>query len=31
VTVKTFVDRQKWEYNEEMDRWYLMSDLPHFE
>ena len=31
VTVKTFVDRQKWEYNEEMDRWYLMSDLPAFE
>jgi len=31
VTVKTFIDRQKWEYNEEMGRWYLMSDLPTFE
>jgi hypothetical protein len=31
VTVKTFVDRQKWEYNEEKDRWYLMSELPAFE
>jgi hypothetical protein len=31
VTVKTFIDRQKWEYNEEKDRWYLMSALPAFE
>jgi hypothetical protein len=31
VTVKTLIDRQKWEYNEEVDRWYLMSDLPTFE
>jgi hypothetical protein len=31
VTVKTFVDRQKWEYNEEQDRWYLTSELPVFE
>ena len=31
VTVKTLIDRQKWEYNEEIDRWYLMSDLPTFE
>ncbi len=31
VTVKNFIDRQKWEYDEELDRWYLMSDLPVFE
>ena len=31
VTVKTFVDQQRWEYNEEKDRWYLMSELPAFE
>ena len=31
VTVKTFVDRQKWEYDEEQKRWYLLSELPAFE
>ena len=31
VTVKTLVDRQKWEYDEEKDRWYLISELPVFE
>jgi hypothetical protein len=31
VTVKNFIDRQKWEYNEELDRWYLISGLPVFE
>jgi hypothetical protein len=31
VTVKNFIDRQKWEYNEEEDRWYLTSELPDFE
>ncbi|MCK4986275.1 MAG: hypothetical protein KAS40_12185 [Desulfobacterales bacterium] len=31
VTVKNFIDQQKWEYDEELDRWYLMSDLPVFE
>jgi len=31
VTVKTFIDRQRWEYNQEKDRWYLMSELPAFE
>lgn len=31
VTVKNLIDQQKWEYDEELDRWYLMSDLPVFE
>ncbi|MGD2036852.1 MAG: hypothetical protein PVH28_03150 [Desulfobacterales bacterium] len=31
VTVKTVTDRQKWEYDEEKKRWYLISDLPNFE
>jgi hypothetical protein len=31
VTVKNFIDHQKWEYNEEEDRWYLTSELPDFE
>jgi hypothetical protein len=31
VTVKNFIDRQKWEYNEEEERWYLTSELPDFE
>ena len=31
VTVKTLVDRQKWEYDKEKDRWYLLSELPAFE
>lgn len=28
--VKTLIDRQKWEYDEEENRWYLTSDLPDF-
>jgi hypothetical protein len=31
VTVRTITDRQKWEYDKEKERWYLISDLPHFE
>ncbi len=31
VTVKNLINRQKWEYNEEEDRWYLLSELPNFE
>jgi hypothetical protein len=31
VTVRTITDRQKWEYDKEKERWYLLSDLPHFE
>lgn len=31
VTVRTIIDRQKWEYNAEKDRWYLLSELPAFE
>jgi hypothetical protein len=31
VTVKNFIDRQKWEYNEEENRWYLTSEFPDFE
>ena len=31
VTVKNLQDRQVWEYNEEEDRWYLISGLPVFE
>lgn len=31
VTVKNYIDRQKWEYNEEEERWYLTSELPDFE
>jgi hypothetical protein len=30
VTVKTVIDQQKWEYDEEANRWYLTSDLPDF-
>jgi hypothetical protein len=30
VTVKTLIDRQKWEYDEEQERWFLHSDLPAF-
>ncbi len=30
VTVKTIIDRQKWEYDEEQERWFLHSDLPAF-
>jgi len=31
ITVRTITDRQKWEYDKEKERWYLLSDLPHFE
>jgi hypothetical protein len=31
VTVKTITDRQLWEYDEEKERWYLVSDFPDFE
>ena len=31
VTVRTITDRQKWEYDKEKERWYLISDLPDFE
>ena len=31
VTVRTITDRQKWEFDKEKKRWYLLSDLPHFE
>jgi hypothetical protein len=30
VTVKNLIDRQKWEYDKEANRWYLTSDLPDF-
>jgi hypothetical protein len=30
VTVKNLVDLQKWEYNEEANRWYLTSEFPNF-
>lgn len=30
VTVRTITDRQKWQYDKEKERWYLLSDLPHF-
>ena len=31
VTVRTITDLQKWEYDKERERWYLLSDLPRFE
>lgn len=31
VTVRTITDRQRWEYDKEKERWYLLSDLPDFE
>ena len=31
ITVRTITDRQKWEYDEEKKRWYLVSDIPTFE
>ena len=31
VTLRTLTDRQRWEYDEEKERWYLTSDLPRFE
>ncbi len=30
VTVKTLIDRQKWEYDTEQEKWFLQSDLPAF-
>jgi len=30
VTVKNLIDRQQWEYDEEANRWFLMSGLPDF-
>ena len=30
VTVKQLIDRQKWEYDEEQEKWFLLSDLPAF-
>ncbi len=31
VTVRTLTDHQKWKFDEEKEKWYLLSDLPHFE
>ena len=31
VTLRTLTDRQRWEYDDEKERWYLTSDLPNFE
>jgi hypothetical protein len=31
ITLRTITDRQKWEYDEEKERWYLVSDIPSFE
>ena len=31
VTVKTLTDHQRWEFDSEKKRWYLLSDLPNFE
>ena len=31
VTVRTITDRQRWEFDKEKKRWYLISDLPNFE
>jgi hypothetical protein len=31
VTVRTITDRQRWEYDHEQGRWYLISGLPDFE
>jgi hypothetical protein len=30
VTVKNLIDRQKWEYDGEANRWYLTSEFPDF-
>ena len=30
VTVKNHIDRQKWEYDEAQEKWFLQSDLPPF-
>ena len=31
VTVRNTTDNQKWEYDKEKERWYLLSNLPDFE
>ena len=31
VTVRTITDHQRWEFDREKKRWYLLSDLPNFE
>lgn len=31
VTVRTITDHQRWEFDREKKRWYLISDLPNFE
>ena len=31
ITLRTLTDRQRWEYDEEKERWYLTSDMPSFE
>ncbi|MGD8991640.1 MAG: hypothetical protein PVI00_09335 [Desulfobacterales bacterium] len=30
VTVKTLIDRQKWEYDPKLEKWFLQSKLPAF-
>jgi hypothetical protein len=30
VTVKTLIDRQKWEYDQEQGKWFLIGNLPDF-
>jgi len=31
VTVRSVIDSERWEYDKEKKRWYLISDLPNFE
>ena len=31
VTVRSITDSERWEYDKEKKRWYLISDLPNFE
>ena len=30
VTVNTLIDRQRWEYDQEQEKWFLQSNLPAF-
>ena len=30
VIVKNFIDRQKWEYDPEQEKWFILSHLPDF-
>lgn len=30
VTVKNLIDRQKWEYDKQQEKWFLQSNLPEF-